>query len=205
MSFFFNLIISPIINILEVSFKIIQEISGSNGISILGLSILVTLFCLPLYIVAEFWSQIERDIQKKIKPGIERIKQTFKGDEQYMMLTTFYKQNHYHPMMALRSSFSLLIQIPFFIAAYNYLSHLELLNGSSFWFINNLGQPDRMFNISGLSINILPVLMTLINCIAGVIYSKVTPKVKKFKFLHVHWFFLFCFTTLQQGLYFTGQ
>ena len=179
MSFFFNLIISPIINILEVSFKIIQEISGSNGISILGLSILVTLFCLPLYIVAEFWSQIERDIQKKIKPGIERIKQTFKGDEQYMMLTTFYKQNHYHPMMALRSSFSLLIQIPFFIAAYNYLSHLELLNGSSFWFINNLGQPDRMFNISGLSINILPVLMTLINCIAGVIYSKGHAKGEK--------------------------
>lgn len=172
MSFFFYLIISPIINILEVCFKIIQEILGSNGLAIIGLSVIVTVCCLPLYIVAEGWSEVERGIQKKLKPGVDRIKQTFKGDEQYMILSTYYKQNHYHPMMALRSSFSLLIQIPFFIAAYNYLSHLELLKGSPFLFIKNLGEPDAMFSIGNFSVNILPVLMTFINCISGIIYSK---------------------------------
>ena len=172
MSFLHYLFISPITNILEVCFKIIQEIFSSNGFAIIALSAIVTIFCLPLYVVAESWSQIERDIQKRMKPGIKRIKETFKGDEQYMLLSTFYKQNHYHPMMALRSSFGLLIQIPFFIAAYDFLSNLSVLEGSSFYFIKNLGAPDGIFNIGSFTVNALPILMTIINCLSGVIYSK---------------------------------
>ena len=99
-------------------FKIFDKLFDNTGIAVLGVSLTVTLLCLPLYIVAEHWQQVERDTQAKLKPGIERIKTAFKGDEQYMILSTFYKQNHYHPMMALRSSFGLLIQIPFFMAAY---------------------------------------------------------------------------------------
>ena len=121
--------------------------------------------------IAESWQEKERNIQDKLKKGTERIKQTFKGDEQYMILNTYYRQNHYHPIMALRSSFSLLIQIPFFIAAYNFLSSLEPLKGYSFLFIKDFGNPDATFKLGSFSINILPIAMTLINCIAGFIYS----------------------------------
>ncbi len=166
------IIIYPLYQIVEFSYELFHSVFNNIGISVIGVSVAITLLCLPLYAVAEKWQQLERATQSKMKAGIERIKTTFKGDEQYMMLTTFYKQNHYHPMMALRSSFGLLIQIPFFIAAYNFLSNNSALIGKSFLFIKDMGNPDAMFTIGSFSVNVLPIAMTLINIIAGAIYTK---------------------------------
>jgi membrane protein insertase Oxa1/YidC/SpoIIIJ len=120
--------------------------------------------------VAEKWQQIERDTQKRLKPKIDKIKAVFKGDEQYIILSNYYRQNHYHPVYALRSTFGLLIQIPFFIAAYSYLSQLEVLKNESFFFISDLGAPDGLISAGSLSVNMLPIAMTVINIIAGAIY-----------------------------------
>lgn len=171
----YTIILYPLVQIIEISYFLFNKLFDNTGIAILGVSLTVTLLCLPLYIVAEHWQQVERDTQKKLKPGIDRIKSVFKGDEQYMILSTFYRQNHYHPMMALRSSFGLLIQIPFFMAAYSCLSKMPALQGESFLFIKNMGQPDAIFYIGKLPINILPITMTIINIIAGAIYCKGFP------------------------------
>lgn len=172
MTFFYNLIIYPLYTIIEVAFTLIDKITHNEGIAVIGVSVAITLLCLPLYAVAEHWQEVERDTQNKMKAGLDRIKKAFSGDERYMMTTTFYKQHHYSPIMALRSSFGLLIQIPFFLAAYAYLSHSSDLLGESFLFIRDMGKPDALFSIESFSVNILPVAMTLINCISGVIYSK---------------------------------
>ncbi len=168
----YTMILYPLVQLIEISFKLFDKLFDNTGISILGVSFTVTLLCLPLYIVAEKWQQIERDTQAKLKPGVDRIKSTFKGDEQYMILSTFYRQNHYHPMMALRSSFGLLIQIPFFMAAYSCLSSMSALQGQSFLFIRDMGQQDALFRIGNFPVNILPIAMTVINIIAGAIYTK---------------------------------
>ena len=172
LNFLYYLIIYPLYQIIEVVYLVVWKLFKNSGYAVLGVSVAVTFLCLPLYIIAEKWQEVERDKQKQMKPGIDRIKAAFKGDEQYMILTTFYKQNHYHPLMALRSSFSLLIQIPFFIAAYNYLSNLEELRGLSFLFIRDMGSPDAMFSIGNFSVNILPITMTLINICSGIVYCK---------------------------------
>lgn len=168
----YNLIIFPLTQLLEFFYVLFFEITKNKGISVIGLSFVVSLCTLPLYMIAEQWQEIEREKQSQMKKGIDRIKTTFKGDEQYMILSTFYKQNHYHPLMALRSSFSLLIQIPFFIAAYHFLSNLTALRGDSFLFIKDFGTPDATFHIGSFNVNILPIAMTIINCISGAIYSK---------------------------------
>ena len=168
----YNIILSPITQIIEIAYRVFDKMFGNTGIAVLGVSLTVTLLCLPLYIVAEGWQETERSIQDKMKDGIARIKKAFKGDEQYMMLNTYYRQNHYHPIMALRSSFGILIQIPFFLAAYHTLSSLPDLMGQSFFFIRDMGKPDAIFSIGSFSVNILPVAMTLINCVSGAIYSK---------------------------------
>ncbi len=199
LSFLSNIIIVPLKTILELFFNFFTKISN-QGIAVIGLSFVVTLCCLPLYIVAEKWQAEERKIQQKLKPGIDRIKTAFKKDEQYMILTTFYKQNHYHPIMALRSSFSLLIQIPFFIAAYSFLSHVEALKGYSFLFIKDMGSPDAFLKIGNLSINILPVAMTLINCISGTIYSKGHPIKEKLQIYITAAVFLVLLYTSPSGL-----
>ena len=172
---FYTLIIYPLSVIIECIYVFFKKFTDYQGICLIGVSIGITLLCLPLYAIAEKWQEIERDKQASMKKGLERIKKAFTGDERYMMTTTFYKQNHYSPLMALRSSFGLLIQVPFFIAAYHYLSHLEALRGQSFLFIRDLGAQDALFHIGSFPINVLPIAMTLINIVSGLIYTKGFP------------------------------
>jgi YidC/Oxa1 family membrane protein insertase len=168
----YNIFIFPIVQIIEISYFIVYRIFRDRVLAIIGVSVIVTFCTMPLYFIAEKWQNVERDIHKKLKPKIDKIKSVFKGDEQYMILSTFYRQNHYHPFYSLRNSFGLLVQIPFFIAAYSFLSHLNLLKGTSFLFIDDLSLPDRFLSIKGFSLNILPLIMTTINCISGAVYTK---------------------------------
>ena len=168
----FTIIIYPIIQILEISFTLSQKLFKETGISVILIGVVISTLCLPLYTVAEKWQQIERAVSLKLKPKVDKIKKAFKGDEQYMILKTYYRQNHYHPIYTLRSSFGLLIQIPFFIAAYYYLSHLELLKGVSFSLIKDLGASDALFSIGSFSINVLPITMTIITITSSFIYTR---------------------------------
>ena len=171
-TFLYTIIIYPLIQLIEFAFMLFYNVFKNEGISVIGVSLAVSIGTLPLYIVAEHWQQVQRDIEKKLDPGIKRIKSVFKGDEQYRILSTFYRQNHYHPLMALRSSFGLLIQVPFFIAAYSFLSNLPVLQGQPFFFIHDMGPQDALFHIGNFPVNVLPIAMTLINWVAGAIYTK---------------------------------
>ncbi len=180
----YQIFIYPIEIILEMIYFMFDKIIGNAGISIIGVSLAIQILTLPLYNIAEKWQKVERETQTKMKPKVDKIKAAFKGDEQYMMLSTFYKQQGYHPILAMRSTVGLLIQIPFFIAAYTFLSNLELLNGIGFSFISNLGAPDSLFTIGTFTINVLPIAMTLITVISSIIYTKGFPLREKVQ-LHV--------------------
>jgi len=165
--------IYPVYMFVEFIFFLANNITDDYiGFSIVLLSVAVNVICLPIYNVAEGWQEKERNIQKKLKPKVNDIKAVFSGDERYMILSAYYRQNHYHPVYAMRGMFALLIQIPFFIAAYKLLSGLPMMNNASFWFLKDLSNPDGLLHFAGMHINILPIVMTLINIIASVIYSK---------------------------------
>ncbi|MDR1588126.1 MAG: YidC/Oxa1 family membrane protein insertase [Treponema sp.] len=127
---------------IELSWMFVYKIFYNSAIAVLGLGVTVSICTLPLYFIAEKHQQSERAIQKRLKPKIDKIKAVFSGDERHMILSACYRQNHYHPVYALRSSLGLLVQIPFFIAAYAYLSNSEAIRGVSFLFIEDLGVPD---------------------------------------------------------------
>ncbi|MCR4767258.1 MAG: YidC/Oxa1 family membrane protein insertase, partial [Saccharofermentans sp.] len=152
---------------------------GNAGLSIIFLSLAVNFLVLPLYKRADELQAEERDIQVKMAPMIKHIKSTFKGDERFMMLQEYYKINHYKPVYALKSTASLLLQIPFFIAAYNLLSGMQSLQGMQFGPIADLGKEDAMFMIGSFPVNVLPILMTLINIASGIIYTKGHPVKEK--------------------------
>jgi YidC/Oxa1 family membrane protein insertase len=170
----YTLFIYPVQQIIELCYYFTLRVFDNPALALLGVSAAVSVCTLPLYFQAEHWQTLERDTQKRLAPKIAKIKAAFKGDEQYMILTAYYRQNHYHPVFALRSTFGLLIQIPFFIAAYSYLSHLDALKGASFLLIRDLGAPDALIPLVG-GINALPIVMTLINIIAGAIYTRGFP------------------------------
>ena len=168
----YQLFLSPLTLLLEAVYCFALHILKSCGAAIFPLSLVVNLLLLPFYNRADAIQAEEREKQKKMEPFLQHIKKTFKGDERYMMLQCYYRQNHYKPLYALRSSIALILEIPFFIAAYNFLSNLPDLRGTSFLFLKDLAQPDALFSISGFSINILPIVMTLINVISSEIYTK---------------------------------
>ena len=170
--FLYLIFIYPIEMFIETVFTVSMKVSSNPGISIIFVSLLVQILVLPLYKRAEAMQEAERLKQDEMKPMIDHIKKTFKKDERFMMLSTYYRQQNYEPLMSLRGTLSLLLQIPFFIAAFHYLSNLELLKGTPFLAITDLGAPDGLIKIGGLSVNLLPILMTLINVISGAIYTK---------------------------------
>ena len=175
LSMLYTFIISPLELLFEVIFSVANRIIGNAGISIIFLSLAVNFLVLPLYKRADELQAEERDIQAKMAHRIKHIKSTFKGDERFMMLQEYYRINHYKPIYALKSSISLLLQIPFFIAAYNLLSGMQSFQGMKFGFIADLGKEDAMFMIGSFPVNVLPILMTIINIVSGIIYTKGHP------------------------------
>ncbi len=168
----YTLVIYPIELFLEVVFSVFYDLRHSAAFAIVGVSLVVNFLLLPLYNRADRLSKEERDRQAEMACWTGHIRRVFQGDERFMILQAYYRKKGYHPVYALRSSISLLLQIPFFIAAYHFLSGLSLLNGYPFHWIRDLGQPDGMLVLGGITINVLPVLMTLINIISTVIYTK---------------------------------
>ena len=170
--FFYTLIIYPIESILSIFFVLFMKVFSNEGIAIVGLSTLVTLLVLPLYNMADAWQDEEREKQRRMKGKLDEIKAAFHGDERHMIINTYYRQQHYHPLMQLRSVIGVAIQVPFFIAAYHYLSHLTVLNGVSFQFLNDLSKPDGLLKIGNFQVNIMPILMTVINLMSAAVYGK---------------------------------
>ena len=171
----YNIVVFPISDIIDFLFTFFSSILGDVYFAIFIVSFFISLACLPMYMSAEKLQDEERQIQEKMKPQVQSIKKNFKGDEQFMLLKTCYRQHKYNPIMALRNTLSLLIQVPFFIAAYLYFSHSEILHNTAFINGQTLAQPDGILSIFGLSINILPILMTIINIISAEIYANKKP------------------------------
>ena len=144
----------------------------------------------------------ERDMEKKLHAGVKHIKKTFKGDERMMILQTYYRQNNYRPTDVFKGSISLFLEIPFFIAAYHFLSHLGALEGVSFGVIRDLGAPDGLLTIAGHSINVLPFIMTAVNLVSCIIFTKGHPLKTKIQLYSMAIFFLFFLYTSPSGLVF---
>ena len=172
-----RLILGPLELLFDTVYALGFRVTGSPGLSIVLLSLAMNLMMLPIYRRADRIQQEEREQAARLKPGIEKIKRAFRGDERFMMLQTYYRQNGYKPYgSVLRGSLSLLLEVPFFMAAYSYLSGLNLLQGAAFGPIRDLGKPDALIMLGGTAIHLLPVLMTLISMISGAVYTRGLPR-----------------------------
>ncbi len=205
MSFFSilgNLIIGPLKLAFEVIYNIAYSYTEHPGLSIIFLSLVMNILVLPLYRRADAMQEAARDTENKLSRGVAHIKKTFSGDERMMILQTYYRQNNYKPTNALNGSVSLLLEIPFFMAAYQFLSHLEILKGVSFGPIKDLGAPDGLIVIGGIAINLLPILMTLVNVISSALYLKGYPLKTKIQLYAMALFFLVFLYTSPSALVF---
>ena len=167
----FDIILKPIELLLEIVFSLVYKAVPNPAVCIIFLSLIVNFLVLPLYNRADEIQKKSGAKEKALRPLADHIKRSFKGDEKIMMLNTLYRQYQYSPVQSLSSIISLILQIPFFIVAYNFLSGLSVLD-TGFGPIANLLKPDGLISADGMKINVLPVLMTVINIISLVIYLK---------------------------------
>ena len=114
-----HVLYSIIIRPLELFFQFVYGAAygfiGNYGFSIIMLSLAINFLVLPLYRRADAIQNEEKDLQNKMSKWVTHIKKTFSGDERYMKLSTYYRQNNYSSIYALRGSISLFLQIPFFV------------------------------------------------------------------------------------------
>jgi YidC/Oxa1 family membrane protein insertase len=164
----FELILSPFIFIIKQLFLFGYHLTGNYGWAIILLSFFISLLLLPVFIYIEKAKKKTDAVKRKMQPLVDEIKRCYKGQERYYYLKTLNRQHGYSPLKAMIPILSLLLQIPFFIAAYQYLEHFEPLQGVSFGFIKDMSQPDGLFG----AINILPIAMTVVNLITAWFYTR---------------------------------
>ena len=198
----YRLLIGPLELFFEVVFSLADHVLHDPGLSIVALSLAMNFLVLPLYRRADILQAQQRDRELQLKHWTDHIKKTFSGDERFMILQTYYRQNGYKQTDALKGSVSLLLEVPFFIAAYRFLSGLELLQGVSFGPIRDLGVPDGLLQLGGLSVNLLPILMTAINLISAAVYLKGFPLKDKLQMLAMALIFLVLLYGSPAGLVF---
>ncbi len=186
----YRIIIGPIELLLNMFFSIAFTLSESVWAAILLLSLAVNLFTLPLYAMADSKQREEQEREKRMAPWISHIKEHFYGDERIMLQQAYMRECGKGAFSSLNGMMPILFEIPFFVAAYRFLSSLSLLEGAEFAGISNLGMPDGLISVWGITINILPFLMTGINIISSLVYTKDSGKKEKIQMIVIALFFL---------------
>ena len=172
MQLLYDIIISPLLFVYDLLFTLLYRAFQNPVSSIVALSVIVNLIVLPLYNKADAMQKEEQAKKQTMDPWVRHIRKHFRGDEQFMMLSAYYKVEHYSPLSFVKEAVPLLLQIPFFMAAYRFLSTLSVLDGAAWGPIRNLIEPDGLLRLGALTVNLLPILMTAINLISGALYAR---------------------------------
>ncbi len=109
----YTLIIKPLVLIFEVIFVFANRGLNNPGLCIIVLSLAMNLLVLPIYHKADVIQKEERNLEEKMSGTVAHIKKVFKGDERFMILQTYYRQNNYSPLYTLKSLLPVILQIPF--------------------------------------------------------------------------------------------
>ena len=168
MNLIYLIIVKPIETILSLLFNLYVGVSHSYGLSIILLSLTVTVIMFPLFYIAEVWKRKEQVVEKRMKKRLAYIKKYYTGQQRYCMIKATHRLEGYTAASSFRTSFGLLIQIPFFFAAYHLLSHYQGFQGLGWFFIKDFAQPDGLL----WGLNLLPIAMTVINIVSSSIYMR---------------------------------
>ena len=165
----FYLFIQPLIYLISLFVEVFFPILSINSfVGIVLVSIFIQIICTPIYQTAQKF--IEKDNIKKaqMKWRIDTIIKHFSGQERRMLLNTYYRQNQFNPLLSgFKNSFIILIQVPFFLAAYYVFSRAGTLFQSPVF-----NQINESLSIFDVSINVWPVLMTLVNIVSVFVFLK---------------------------------
>jgi YidC/Oxa1 family membrane protein insertase len=176
--------------------------NGSWGLAIIFLTITVRTLIWPLH--AKSTHTMKR--MAKLQPEMAKIKEKYADDPNKINTETMglYRKYGINPLGGCLPMF---IQIPIFFGFYRMLQYAVELRGQGFLWVDDLSQPDTLMHISGVPINILPVVMA----ISSFLQIRMTPKTgdamqQKIIMFMPFMFFFFCYNFASAlALYWTTQ
>ena len=152
--------------------KAINGIVGNYGIAIIIVTILMRILIFPLTLKQE--KSMKK--MKEIQPEVDKIREKYKDDPQTLNQKTMeiYKENNVNPM---GGCLPILIQMPIFVALYYaFVGNTIPADATFLWF--NLKQPDHFMKLGTFTVNLLPILNTLVTFIQQKIMMGVQPQDK---------------------------
>jgi YidC/Oxa1 family membrane protein insertase len=172
----------------------------------------------PLSMLADRWQADVNRIHSLLKPELDEIKRSYKGEEAHDRTLAVYKKHDVSMFYTFKSAAGFLIQIPVFIAAFDMLSENAALNEIAFLWVSDLAKTDAFAELPfalpffGAWLNLLPFLMTALSVLAAWLQSEDTlspdlQRQQSFRLYLMGAAFFFLFYTFPAGmvLYWTSS
>jgi len=172
-----------------------------------GFAIILVTICIKIL----FWPIQAKSIKsmkamQKFQPLINKLKEKYKDDPQKLNAETMklYKEHKINPVSG---CLPMVVQIPVLFAFYRMLASSIELRGQSFLWIHDLSGPDTIFQVLGIPVNPLPLIMTGLS----VWQMKITPQTgdqqqqKMMMFMPLMMMFIFYKLAAGVVLYYTVQ
>ena len=185
------MILAPFKWIVALFFSWSYALFHDPGWAVVGMSVLLSLLLTPLYIWIERRKNADKAKGAPMQAEIDKIEAVYTGRERFYYTREIQRRYGYSPWTAMIPTLGLLVQIPFLLAAYHYLSELPVFNGAAFWYIRDLSKPDTIATVAGLPINLLAILMTAINLVSGWRYAESGKPKERIQYMAVAAIFLF--------------
>jgi YidC/Oxa1 family membrane protein insertase len=174
----------------------------SYALAIIIMTIIIRSLLWPLQNVAT------KSMRKmsKLSPIMNELREKYKDDPQRMNQETMklYKDYGVNPF---GGCLPMVVQIPIFFGFYGMLDKAIELRNSSFLWVHDLSQPDTVFQVGGIPINILPLVMAATQLWQMSITPKTGDPAQQRMFLFMPLIFLFICYNYASGLalYWTVQ
>ncbi|MDP7035862.1 MAG: membrane protein insertase YidC [Planctomycetota bacterium] len=173
---FFGWVVSPILGILQF----LHGFLGNWGWSIILLTFFVKVGLHPLTKKSQVSMHTYSSKMKEFKPEFDRIREVYKDDRQKLNeeVMKLYKRHGVNPV-PVGGCLPIFIQMPIFFGLFTAFRQSILLRQSTFFWVEDLSQPDRFHSFEGFSLplvgsdlNLLPIIMTVL----WLIQSQLQPK-----------------------------
>lgn len=156
-------LLSPIIWAMDLVLGLLHGLTGSYGLAIILLSLLVRLLTAPITHMAAAAEAREQAVQRAMAPALERARRELRGRERFERVEAIYLAHGYHPIRSVLSLAPIGLQLPFLLSALFLLIDSDALQGIPFLVISDLARADQLLPLwPGLAVNLLPILITVV-------------------------------------------
>ena len=180
-----------IISLYRQLFLFLWDYLGFFG-AIVGISVLVSMVCLPLYAIIGKMVAKENELQGELLPQVDDLKKKLADDlaAYQAALERLYARYQYNPFLAIRKVLPLFVALPFLFLTYYMLEGTEQLNGVAFLCFKDVGKADGLL----FGINLLPFVMTGINLLTAFATPGMTSKDRNQAIFIALFFLVFLYT-----------